>query len=335
VQNSTITGNTANGATIGGGGIAQVTILTTVAPAPITIISSIVSGNTNSLAPDIISGGTVNVNFSAAGSATGFTPSATSGNNLPFGANLNLQPLANNGGPTQTIALGAGSPALNAGSNPADLLTDQRGTGFVRVSGAAADIGAFEVQQATSTPPRVTASPINAGAAQRSLVTEVALTFSAAVTLPANVASAFTLTRVGGGSVTFTATATTAGGNTVVTLNAFTGAETTFGSLNDGRYVLTALATQITASGAQLDGNGDGTGGDNYTLTEAGGLFRLYGDSNGDRRVDNADFFQFRNTFGLNSTQPGYLAFFDANGDNRIDNADFFQFRNRFGIPLP
>jgi len=55
-----------------------------------------------------------------------------------------LAPLANNGGPTQTHALLAVSPALNAGSNPLNLTTDQRGTGFPRVVGAAADIGAFE-----------------------------------------------------------------------------------------------------------------------------------------------------------------------------------------------
>ena len=35
-----------------------------------------------------------------------------------------------------------GSPALNVGSNPANLATDQRGA--ARVVGAAADMGAFE-----------------------------------------------------------------------------------------------------------------------------------------------------------------------------------------------
>jgi hypothetical protein len=29
-----------------------------------------------------------------------------------------------------------------------------------------------------------------------------------------------------------------------------------------------------------------------------------------------------------------YLAFLDANGDGRVDNADFFQFRTRFGTSL-
>lgn len=58
-----------------------------------------------------------------------------------------LLPLALNGGPTRTHALRAGSPAIDAGNNAADLDFDQRGSGFVRVAGAAADIGAFEIQQ--------------------------------------------------------------------------------------------------------------------------------------------------------------------------------------------
>jgi hypothetical protein len=59
-----------------------------------------------------------------------------------------LGPLADNGGPTLTHALLAGSPAIDAGSNPAALTNDQRGDGYVRVDGAAADIGAFESQAA-------------------------------------------------------------------------------------------------------------------------------------------------------------------------------------------
>jgi hypothetical protein len=57
-----------------------------------------------------------------------------------------LLPLADNGGPTWTMALAPGSPALDAGANPLALATDQRGEGYVRVSGAAADIGSYEVQ---------------------------------------------------------------------------------------------------------------------------------------------------------------------------------------------
>ncbi|MEO7432968.1 MAG: choice-of-anchor Q domain-containing protein [Dokdonella sp.] len=61
-----------------------------------------------------------------------------------------LLPLADNGGPTRTLALGAGSPAIDAGNNVQELANDQRGAAFARVGGPAADIGAFEVQQPTA-----------------------------------------------------------------------------------------------------------------------------------------------------------------------------------------
>jgi hypothetical protein len=64
-----------------------------------------------------------------------------------------LQPLADNGGPTRTHALLQGSPAIDAGNNFAGLATDQRGTGFPRVVGAAADIGAFEGFVVAAPPP--------------------------------------------------------------------------------------------------------------------------------------------------------------------------------------
>jgi CSLREA domain-containing protein len=64
-----------------------------------------------------------------------------------------LGPLANNGGPTQTMRLLAGSPAIDKGKS-FGATTDQRGAGFPRISDSAtianadggdgADIGAFE-----------------------------------------------------------------------------------------------------------------------------------------------------------------------------------------------
>ena len=53
-----------------------------------------------------------------------------------------LGPLADNGGPTQTRALLAGSPAIDAGDNVAAPAMDQRGEGRQGQS----DIGAFELQ---------------------------------------------------------------------------------------------------------------------------------------------------------------------------------------------
>ena len=55
-----------------------------------------------------------------------------------------LQALANNGGPTLTHQLQAGSPALGAGNNLAQLASDQRGPGFARSTAGKTDIGAFQ-----------------------------------------------------------------------------------------------------------------------------------------------------------------------------------------------
>jgi hypothetical protein len=70
-----------------------------------------------------------------------------------------LGPLQDNGGPTQTIALLRGSPALNAGSNafvtPGE--TDQRGR--PRIADGTVDIGAFESQGLTTTATVATCDP--------------------------------------------------------------------------------------------------------------------------------------------------------------------------------
>lgn len=140
VENSTIVNNAAQ--TSQGGGIIRLGNVAT-----ISIASSIVSGNSPPQFPDIRSNGTVNVNFSAVGDPNGFVP--TGGNNLPFGTNLKLGALQLNGGPTPTHALLVGSPAVDAGSNPAGLTTDQRGTVYARTVNPGTDIGAYETAKVT------------------------------------------------------------------------------------------------------------------------------------------------------------------------------------------
>jgi hypothetical protein len=149
------------------------------------------------------------------------------------------------------------------------------------------------------------------------------------------VAGAFTLTRNGGKPVSFKATANVVNGVTAVTLWDFTGASTQFGSLADGRYTLTALANQIHVGGVLLDGDGDGQPGGNYIFGDAQGLFRMYGDFNGDRQVDGFDFGAFSSTFNLFSSHPNFLAAFDINGDGQVDGFDFGHFSSRFNTVLP
>ncbi|WP_345309022.1 choice-of-anchor Q domain-containing protein [Candidatus Villigracilis saccharophilus] len=59
-----------------------------------------------------------------------------------IGSDPLLGPLANNGGPTQTMALLSGSPAINAGDDADCEATDQRGV--TRPQGSHCDIGAYE-----------------------------------------------------------------------------------------------------------------------------------------------------------------------------------------------
>jgi uncharacterized delta-60 repeat protein len=175
------------------------------------------------------------------------------------------------------------------------------------------------------------AAQINDGSPQRSRVTSLTIRFSSQVTFRGAAADAFTLVRTGGDAVNFVGNVTVVNGGTVVTLNGFSGPETEFGSLRDGRYTLTALASQISAGGQALDGDADGTLGGDFTLD----LHRLFGDVNGDRTVNLTDLTAFRNAFGATTTDANFQPFLDLNGDGVINGTDLIQFRNRFGVILP
>lgn len=117
------------------------------------ISNSIIDGDVNSLGVDTIDlagGSVVGIEWSVVADAfDGATMVSGSGNKFSTAAVLG--PLQNNGGPTSTMALLAGSPAINAG-DPAYIYPfteDQRGAGFNRIVAGRVDIGAFEVQLPT------------------------------------------------------------------------------------------------------------------------------------------------------------------------------------------
>jgi hypothetical protein len=72
--------------------------------------------------------------------------SLENGTDCGFGINGNpmLEPLGNNGGPTQTMALAAGSAAIDAGDPAQCPATDQRGFTRPDAPGTACDVGAYE-----------------------------------------------------------------------------------------------------------------------------------------------------------------------------------------------
>jgi hypothetical protein len=166
VVNTTITGNSA---TQGGGGIRNAALTT------LTLTNSTIASNTAGASGGggllLVASGTASLqNPILAGNST--TGSGANCNGLvnSLGHNLSsdssclglvaagdinsanplLGPLQNNSGPTQTLALLAGSPAIDAGANAGCPATDQRGvprpldakTGGVSVC----DMGAFEVE---------------------------------------------------------------------------------------------------------------------------------------------------------------------------------------------
>jgi hypothetical protein len=204
----------------------------------------------------------------------------------------------------------------------------------IRISAVGGTTGEYTIS--ASVPPRVAAVTVDDGTAQRSRVASLTIRFDQVVSLPANVADAFQLSRNGGGAVNFTATASYQGGVTVVTLNSFTGSEAdASGSLIDGRYTLTVLQNRVSSTGAALDGNDDGTAGDNFVYTDAQGLFRFYGDVNGDANINGFDLGIFRNAFGTQVGDANYLNYLDFDQDGVINGLDFGQFRTRFGTTLP
>lgn len=149
---TTLSGNSASS----GGGIANL------AGQTMNIKNSIVANSTSG--GDCFNAGTFNAtgtNFTTNGTCPGFT--------VVTPAQLNLGPLADNGGPTQTHALLPGSVAIDAAPDCTDVFgnpnrpkvvapkavvtTDQRGIG--RPQGSACDVGAYEFVPCNTPPTAV------------------------------------------------------------------------------------------------------------------------------------------------------------------------------------
>lgn len=142
LASSTVAFNKGNENAFGGGGIVD---LHDEAYGSSVVNSSIVANNTGASAYLDADFGSYGITLDGANNLI----VAASGTTLPVDTldeDPLLQPLADNGGPTRTHALGAGSPAIDAGNNARSLQFDQRGSPFERESDGRADIGAFEVQ---------------------------------------------------------------------------------------------------------------------------------------------------------------------------------------------
>jgi hypothetical protein len=176
IENSTISGNGARGKYGSGAGIANRAALTikngtisnnragskfgygggiVMNGGTLTLERSLISGNKAGVGPEVDNsyGSTVTAddyNLFGANGASGVTGVTLGSTDIVPGPGVTvsgiLGPLRDNGGPTETHALKAGSPAVNAipSADPDCTGSDQRG--ISRPQGAGCDIGAFELQ---------------------------------------------------------------------------------------------------------------------------------------------------------------------------------------------
>ncbi|MBX7105932.1 MAG: hypothetical protein K1X57_17750 [Gemmataceae bacterium] len=164
---------------------------------------------------------------------------------------------------------------------------------------------------------------INEGLPQRSAIHSFTLTFN-------------TLVNIGAGGVTLTGPA----GSTTLTPDysastlpqttvkyTLSGAGVTAGGLIDGQYTITlnsALVVNYDNDG--YDGDGNGLPGPNGQFL----FHRLYGDYDGNRRVEPNDFLYFRIAFLSTFGSANWNYAFDSDGNGIIDASDLLQFRLNF-----
>jgi hypothetical protein len=168
---------------------------------------------------DLTSSPTINYSVVQGGCPAGSTCSTV------FNADPLLGPLAENGGDfTYTMALGAGSPAIDTGTNTGCPYTDQRGV--IRPQGTHCDIGAYEfevdaIPPSPSSITRVDDSPTGSSSV------DFVVTFSKSVTnvdvddfIPiAKGVKGATITNVSGAGDTYIVTVHTGSGNGTIRLS--------------------------------------------------------------------------------------------------------------------
>jgi hypothetical protein len=172
-------------------------------------------------------------------------------------------------------------------------------------------------------PQKVQSVVVNDGAAQRSMVDSLTVTFIGAAILDPD---AIELRRQDGSLVDAQVNISLLNGKTVAVLT-FVGTEFVGGSLADGSYTLTVRADLVHDRwGRELDGDGNGSaGGDGVD-----GFFRLFGDSDGNGKVDVHDLLGFLGHFGSRAGNSDYLWYLDYDANGTVGVLDLLQLVHRF-----
>src|SRR5262249_44571682 len=147
----------------------------------------------------------------------------------------------------------------------------------------------FQINNAP--PARVESEVVNDGAAQRSMVNRITVTFDSVVTIDAG---AFELRRQDGTLVGLNVATSVVNGRTIAVLTVM-GSDIVGGSVGGGCYSRGVGAARVHGGvGRERGGGGGGWGGGGG----GDGFFRLLGDGDGDGEVEGRARDRFRSAFG-------------------------------------
>ncbi len=242
-------------------------------------------------------------------------------------ANPGLGTLADNGGPTQTIALLTTSPAIDAGSNALavdpstglPLATDQRGAGFPRIVNGTVDIGAYEFQGAVI-------AGVSVGWGTQTADLQIAP--DGLRLLPAGRHTDLPWLGIDELTITLSEAETLASGDVTVTSAI---------GVNYGPVTISGSGTSYTITLAQPINEADRVTfaiGNATIATFTRRLDVLPGDFNDDGVVNSQDLVDVRNEWlGINGAVP--TIFGDMNGDGVVNIDDYNIVRAASGTVLP
>ncbi|MCA9138255.1 MAG: right-handed parallel beta-helix repeat-containing protein, partial [Planctomycetales bacterium] len=198
----------------------------------------------------------------------------------------------------------------------------------------ASDTGTLTVTLLDEAEAQVEEVVINGDASYRSQIDQLTVRFNRLVEIDFAIGGPFRLVHLASGdAVDLLIQMSIVENKTVADIRFRTGTHVdSNGNLADGRYELSVLQSRVSAEGFPLDGNRDGTVGDDFVFgaDQADQFFRLFGDSDGDGDVDAQDYGQFGLSFLKSEGDANYNPAFDYDQDGDVDGQDYGRFEANF-----